>query len=247
MLGVLVAIGLLMASSCVLNNIIDRHLDKKMSRTKTRALSSGRIKVKNAYIYASVLMVFGFLILAIFSNILTVFLGLLAVFSYVVVYGYAKRKTVHGTLIGTFPGALPPVAGYSAITGSLDLSALLLFLALVFWQLPHFYSISLFRKKDYESANIPVMPVVKGVVYTKNVILINIIFLLAVIELFYIYDLTSIFFSVAMIPLVVCWFFVGSKNYMLEGQKWGKKMFLFSLIVLLTFSMTISLDSYFFS
>lgn len=126
-------VAFIIASACVANNYIDRNIDAKMKRTKDRATVSGSISKKNTILFAIVLGVIGFALIS-FTNAITFVLGVIAYITYVVAYGYFKRVSVYGTLVGAIPGALPPVAGYTAVTGSLDASALILFLILGIWQ-----------------------------------------------------------------------------------------------------------------
>lgn len=156
-LGVLFGTALIIASACVVNNIIDRDIDAKMARTKQRALPSQRIRLSTASWYAGLLAGGGFVILALTTNWLTVALGVVAYIFYTIIYTYSKRVTVHSTLIGTIPGALPIVAGYVALGGQFNLTTWLLFFLIVFWQLAHFYAISLFRKDEYAAAAVPVL------------------------------------------------------------------------------------------
>ncbi|HEU5122168.1 MAG TPA: protoheme IX farnesyltransferase, partial [Candidatus Saccharimonadales bacterium] len=155
-LALVFGIGLVIGASCVLNNILDRGIDKKMARTKKRALVTGDITIPSAIIYAVTLAGGGFSLLVLYTNWLTAALGAFAMVFYVVLYGIAKRKTIFGTLVGAVPGAIPPVTGYVAVSNQLDGAALLLFLILVAWQMPHFYAISIYRRHDYDAAAIPV-------------------------------------------------------------------------------------------
>ena len=165
-MGVLAGTSLVIASACVANNYIDRNIDRLMARTKDRALAAGLISARAAAMYAAVLAVAGFAILVLYTNWLVVAIGVVAFIFYVVFYGWAKRHTVHSTLIGSIPGALPAMAGYVAISGVLDEGAWLIFLLVVAWQMPHFYAISLFRKKDYATARLPVL----GVIASESVV-----------------------------------------------------------------------------
>ena len=132
LLETLAGISLVIASGCVFNNYLDRHIDKKMARTKNRAIVQGLVSKQQALTYASVLGLLGLIILAVHTNWLTVAIGVAGLFFYVIVYGIAKRRSVHSTLIGSISGALPPVAGYTAVTGRLDAVAITLFFILVF-------------------------------------------------------------------------------------------------------------------
>lgn len=167
-LAMLVGICAVMASACVFNNVIDRDIDARMERTKQRAIPAGAIPPAEALMFASFLLVVGLVLLLLGTNLLTAIVALAGHLAYVVLYTYAKRKTIHGTLIGTLSGSTPPVIGYVAATGALDVTALLLFLALAAWQMAHFYAIAIFRRDDYAAAAIPVLSVVKGLDETKR-------------------------------------------------------------------------------
>ena len=242
LLAYVVGLALVIASACVLNNIIDRGIDKKMKRTQLRALATGSISVRSAAMYSMALGVAGFGTLLVFVNLLVVGLGAAAYVLYIAAYGIAKRKTVHGTLIGSIPGAIPPVAGYAAVTSSIDFTALLLFLILVLWQMPHFYAIALFRKKEYEAANIPVLPLVKGHRATKNQILLYIsLFIIAVQAL----PNMGIVYSVAMLILGGLWLAKALHGFKAANdEKWARGLFGFSLYVLLGFSMFAIVDAW---
>lgn len=234
-----------MASGCVFNNYIDRGIDAKMKRTQKRALVSGIISGRNALIYGSVLGLSSFTILALFTNKLVVGAGIVAVFFYVILYGIAKRKSSLGTVVGSVPGALPPVAGYLAVTNSLDLGALLLFLIMVIWQMPHFYAISVFRIKDYAAAALPVLSVKKGIRVAKMYIMLYIIAYLAVTPLLTLLGYTGFTYLLVMGLVGLAWFWKGVENFDVgDGAAWARKMFGFSLIVLLTFSFMISVDTW---
>ena len=127
----LVGMSFVIAGGCVYNNFIDRGIDKKMVRTKNRALVTKTIVGWQALLYATILTLIGVYVLYYFTNILTVMIACFGLFAYVVLYGIAKRRTIHSTAIGSISGALPPVAGYCAVTNHLDIAALLFFLILV--------------------------------------------------------------------------------------------------------------------
>jgi protoheme IX farnesyltransferase len=239
--GTVVGISLVIGSACVFNNFLDKDIDADMSRTKDRALVTGMISNRNAIIYAYILGIIGFGVLLLFVNILTTAIAFFGFFMYVVVYTYAKRKTYWGALIGTIPGAVPIVVGYTAVTNRFDLTAFVLFFILIFWQMPHFYAIAIRRLDEYNAAGIPVFPAKKGVETTKWHILLFIIMyvtatvLLAITaSLGYTYLILVLFFGAAWLVLAV----KGFKT--LDNEKWAKRLFLFSLIILLMFSLLIA-------
>lgn len=156
-LSVTAGTSLVIASACVVNNMIDRPYDARMERTKARPSVNGAIAPRSAMLFAGLLATVGFGILAIGTNFLTVVIGVIAYLAYTIIYTYSKRVTVHSTLIGTIPGALPAMAGYTALTVQLDLTAWMIFGLIAVWQLPHFYAIAVFRRKDYAAAGWPVL------------------------------------------------------------------------------------------
>jgi protoheme IX farnesyltransferase len=244
LISLILGTAFIIASACVFNNYIDRGIDAKMIRTKKRATASGKINGLAVNIYASLLGIIGFIILT-NTNMLTVIIGAVAFVSYVVLYGIAKRKTVHGTLVGTIPGAASLIAGYTAITGRLNTVTLLLFLIMLTWQMAHFYSIAMFRLEDYKKAKIPVMPAVVGMKATKLQILLYIFALVISITAMSFFGYTGLTFLVSMASLGLYWLYKGIKGVSThEDTKWARGMFGFSLIVLLAFSLVISLDSF---
>jgi len=236
--------SLVIASGCVFNNYLDREIDAHMARTKKRALVSGRVSARNAIIYATLLGLVGFTVLATYTNRLTVAIGLVGIVFYVIVYGFAKRHSVHGTLVGTISGATPPVAGYCAVTGRLDLGAVLLFLILVFWQMPHFYAIAMYRAKDYAAAKLPVLPVVKGEQITKIQMLVYVIGFMLATALLTGFGYTGYVFLAVMTLIGLIWLKSSLQGFTApDSNLWARKMFKFSLVALVVFCLMISVDN----
>jgi protoheme IX farnesyltransferase len=180
----LIGLSFVIASSCVFNNYIDRHVDAKMARTKKRALATGEISIKNALIFGILLGLIGGSLLLIYTNLLTFFIAFAGFLIYVFPYSFGKYRTSYGTLIGSIAGAAPPLVGYCAVSNHFDLGALILFLIVVFWQMPHFYAIALYRFNDYSRAGIPVLPVKKGAYVTKmHMVLYTVAFIIAAVML----------------------------------------------------------------
>jgi protoheme IX farnesyltransferase len=245
LIAMLSGLGAVIGASCVYNNYLDRGIDKLMARTKKRALVSGAIKPLHALIFATLLALLGGLLLGLFTNALTLGIAVFGMIAYVGLYGYGKRHTVHGTLIGSISGAVPPVVGYCAVTGQLDLGAFLLFMILVFWQMPHFYAIALYRAKDYKAAGLPVLPVVSGAYATKiQIILYADAFLISCV-LLTIYGYTGYTYLATMVVLGGAWVIRGLRGLKDKDEvAWGRKMFLFSLIVLCVWSLMVSLTAW---
>lgn len=242
--GVLGGTALVIASACVFNNYIDRGIDQKMARTRKRALASGTISTRAAMLYACLLGIAGFRLLLSYTNDLVAFIGLVAFVDYIVLYGWSKRHSVHGTLVGTIAGAAAPVAGYCAVTGRFDLGAFIIFLIMVCWQMVHFYAIAIRRAKDYKAAGIPVMPLVHGVRSTKiHMIIYTVGFILAVTALT-VFGYAGYTFWAIMTIIGLWWLYKGLKSFNVASDTaWAKQMFLFSLVVLLTFSVMLSVGS----
>ena len=241
--GMLAGTCLVIASACVFNNFIDRSIDIKMARTKKRALVTGLISGRIALIYATTLGVVGFILLITLTNILTVLIGLIGFIFYVVVYGIGKRKSVHGTIIGTIPGAAPIVAGYCAVTGRFDLGAAILFFIMVFWQMPHFYGIALARLKDYRAAGIPLLPVKRGAEVTKRQMLFYVVGFILSTTALTISGYSGYTFAIVMGLMGLYWLVRGTMEYRkYTDEIWGKKMFLRSLATLLLFSFMLSIS-----
>lgn len=243
--AVLIGTSLVIASACVCNNYIDRNIDQKMQRTKRRALVQGTITARSALTYAAVLGIFGVALLASFVNLLTAAVGAFGFFAYVVLYGIAKRRTVNGTLVGSISGALPPVAGYTAVTGRVDGGAVLLFIILTAWQMPHFYAIAIYRSEDYKAAHIPVLPLVKGAAHTKLQIMSYIVLFIVAAALLTGFGYTGYLYLIVMTCFGFAWLFKGWRTWHLGSDaQWARQMFFFSLIILLAFSVLAPLGAH---
>lgn len=239
----LLGLSLVIASACVWNNYMDRAMDEKMARTRNRALVQGLIPLQNALCFGMALGFLGIGILALFTNLLTVVMAACGFFVYVVLYGLSKYTTSLGTIIGSVAGAIPPVVGYTAVSNCIDLGAVLLFFIVVFWQMPHFYAIAMYRLEDYAAASIPVLPISKGS-YTAKVH-----------TLMYV-----VAFSVSCVLLTLCgyvgyscltvstllsasWLWLSIKGFSCDNDRlWARKMFLLSLFIIMALAIAISMD-----
>lgn len=240
-LSMLAGLSLIIASGCAINNAVDGDIDAKMERTNKRAVVTGLISKRNAIIFGTILGVLGSIILYFFSSFLALVVALIGWVFYVCFYTPLKRASVFGTLIGAVSGAVPPVVGYVAVTNSMDLAAWLLFFILVFWQMPHFYAIGIFRLKDYKNARLPVLPVVSGLYITKvHMLIYTLLFLAASLSLSY-FKITGITFSVVLGLVSLRWLWLCVLGFKAKDEiLWGRQVFKFSLIVLLVFSFFVS-------
>ena len=157
----LIGTALTAAGSGSLNHYLERDIDKKMDRTRNRPLPSGTLTPLFAVLYGMALVVIGSITLAYFVNLLTGFLSLLTAFLYIVVYTPLKKITWLNTSIGSIPGALPIIGGWTAASDSISPMALVLFGIMYLWQHPHFYAIAWLCKNDYAKANFKMLPVIE--------------------------------------------------------------------------------------
>jgi protoheme IX farnesyltransferase len=173
-------------SANAINQYLDRDIDLLMSRTRRRPLPANAVAPENAVVFGIVLGVVSIVLMAWFVNLVAAFLTLLAIGFYVLVYTLIlKRTTPQNIVIGGAAGALPPVIGWAAVTGRVEVPALLLFALVFYWTPPHFWALSLRIRKDYEAARVPMLPVVRGVPETARQIALYTVLLVAVSLVFY--------------------------------------------------------------
>lgn len=163
-----IGIAALAAAGAAFNHILDEHIDQKMARTHKRPVATGRISRRAGLSFAGFLSVFGFATLMIFTNALTAWLTLFSMVGYALVYtAYLKRATPQNIVIGGLAGAMPPLLGWTAITGHVMGLPLLLVLIIFAWTPPHFWALAIHRRDDYARAKIPMMPVTHGIAFTR--------------------------------------------------------------------------------
>ena len=192
--GLLGFLGIWLAASsaAAINQLLDARIDAKMARTSWRPIVAGQITPRKALVFALVLAVASMTILWCGVNAITAWLTFASLIGYAVVYTvYLKRATPQNIVIGGAAGAAPPVLGWTAVTGTVDPHALLLFLIIFTWTPPHFWALAIARRSDYERAEIPMLPVTHGVDMTKSFIVYYTILLVLVTILPYITGMTG--------------------------------------------------------
>ncbi|WP_159650710.1 heme o synthase [Vibrio atypicus] len=168
----LLGIGLMAGSAAAFNHLIDRRIDAIMARTYKRPLPSGNINAVNVFVFASAIGVLGFVVLYAWVNSLTAWLTFASLLGYAVIYTmYLKRATPQNIVIAGIAGAMPPLLGWTSVTGELHANAWLLVMIIFIWTPPHFWALAIHRKEDYAKADIPMLPVTHGTEYTKTSIL----------------------------------------------------------------------------
>jgi protoheme IX farnesyltransferase len=176
-LGIWMASG----SAAAFNHLIDERIDKLMARTARRPLATGALSVRQVLVFAVLLGIASMLVLALLVNLLTAVLTFGGLIGYALVYtAYLKRATPQNIVIGGLAGAIPPVLGWTAVTGHLHAFALQLCLIIFVWTPPHFWALAIFRRDDYARAQVPMLPVTHGVTYTRWHVLLYTVLLVVV-------------------------------------------------------------------
>lgn len=231
-------ITLVVIGAAALNCYIEREVDAKMNRTKDRPLPAQRMQPKVALIFGTLLIIFAIPALCIFINIVTGVLALIAAALYLYAYTPMKQKSELAVYVGAVPGALPPVMGWTAVTGQIDIMAVTLFLILFVWQLPHFLAISLYHADDYGAASIKVYPNLKrGIAITKLGIFVFTGFLFITSLLPSIFSHASFVYTRAALVLSGLFLIYSAFGFFIKHDKvrereWARNYFLGSLFYL---------------
>ena len=227
-----------------LNHYLDRDIDRLMRRTATRPVASGDIPPINAMWFGVALNVIAFALLAWLVNPLSAALTLSATLFYVFVYTMAlKRSTPQNIVIGGAAGAIPPMVGWVAVTGSLDLPALYMFAIVFFWTPPHFWALSLLIKDDYSEAGVPMLPVVAGVSETKRSILLYTILLTALTAMFFTTRAVGWVYFVGALALGIGFIYSAYRLMRRPEIEGAKSTYLYSLAYLALLFMLMMVDS----
>ncbi len=188
-------IALVAGAAATLNHIADQHIDKLMRRTQRRPIAQGKITTQNSLIFASVLCALGMLILFCLVNTLTAILTFISLIGYAGCYTlYLKHATPQNIVIGGIAGAMPPLLGWTAVTGSISPQALLLVLIIYIWTPPHFWALAIHRFDDYAKANVPMLPNTHGIAFTKLNILLYTILLICATTLPYVIGMSGMIY-----------------------------------------------------
>ena len=221
------------AGAAVLNQVIERRLDAKMARTKNRPLVIGKISPMNALVFGMFLSLGGYVFLYYLINPLTAWISAATVFLYILIYTPSKRITTWNTIIGSIPGALPPVGGWVAATGSLAPPAWILFGILFCWQMPHFLAIAIIYAADYEKGGFKMLPsIYPESKRTSYVILFFTVALLITSLGLYILKVGGILYAIGAALLGVAFFMVALKVIMESNKKNARRLMLASIIYL---------------
>jgi protoheme IX farnesyltransferase len=230
----LVGTALVVGAANALNMYIEGDVDALMSRTRGRPIPSGRISAEVALLFGLVLAFVGIPILDRLVNPLTAFVGGLSLLVYVLAYTPMKRLSTVAVWVGAVPGAVPPLLGWTSQTGAIGIGGLSLFLVLFVWQVPHFHAIALFRMDEYRRASLKILPVTRGIPYTKWSIVAITVLGLAVSALPALAGLGGMTYRVAAIALGAPYFALALFGLSSSaGPKWARWFFFASMPYLL--------------
>lgn len=243
--AVLAGGALASGGASALNMWYEEELDQSMRRTGKRPVAGGRIRGSHAMLFGVTLNVLSFALLYSMTNILAASLAIAGSMLYVVLYtALLKRTTTQNIVIGGAAGAVPPLVGYAAVLGLLDVEAWFLFAIVFFWTPPHFWALSILIKEDYENAGIPMLPVVAGEAATRFQILLYTILMLSVTTLFYyfsqkmggLYLISSGLLGLIFVALA-------ARLYVTHERKDVLRLYLYSLLYLALVFVAIMVDA----
>jgi protoheme IX farnesyltransferase len=231
-LPLLLGTALIVGAANTLNMYLERDIDCLMARTRSRPLPAGRMDPPVALVFGVAQAVVAAPLLTFAVHPLTGLLGVVAFLSYVCLYTPLKQRTTVATLIGSVPGAMPPLLGWTAATGSLDLAALALFGVMFLWQIPHFHAIALFRRKDYDRAGLKILPSTSGEVTTRHAIVFYLALQVQVSLLLFPLGVAGRWYLLTAALLGAAYFVYGLRGLTAGGPRWARNLFLLSLVYL---------------
>ena len=241
----LIGISFLAASSAVINHFFDKKIDAKMIRTAERPLVMGDISDKQAIIFSIILYVLGAFMLLYFTNFLTWILTTLTFIFYGFIYTrYLKFMTSQNIVIGGLAGAMPPLLGWAAISNTIEPNALLLVLIIMVWTPPHFWALAVYRVDDYADAEVPMLPVQKGVPFTKQHILLYTFLLLACTMLPYAVQMFGEIYLFSALVLGITFLYYSFKLYKDDTNAAAMPTFAYSIIYLAALFAAMLVDHY---
>jgi protoheme IX farnesyltransferase len=225
-----------------INHAVDRDVDQMMNRTADRPVASGRVSVRAAIIFGTLLGCASFALLALTVNPLAAALSLSGLLGYVFVYTlWLKRTTPQNIVIGGAAGAVPPLVAWAAVTGELSGMAFYLFAIVFFWTPPHFWALSLLMKDDYAKAGIPMLPVVRGEDETRRQIVLYTVLLYAVTQLPFCAGGLGVAYLVPSMLLGAVFIYFSVRLLRTKERRWALRTYLFSLAYLALLFLSIAI------
>ena len=244
-IAVIIGGALASGGAASLNMAYESELDKKMGRTKNRPVAEGRIAFNTAMLFGIALNVGSFVILTLMTNMLAAGLAIVGTLLYFGLYTVIlKRTTTQNIVIGGAAGAVPPLVGYAASAGTVDLSAWYLFVIIFFWTPPHFWALAIMIKDDYARANIPMMPVVMGIKHTTKQILLYTAVLSVLTILFgFVSQTLGWIYTIGSASLNLILFWYAYRLFKGPDRLAATKLYKYSLLYLALFFLLVMIDS----
>ncbi len=228
-------------SSAAINMWYDRDIDAIMKRTQNRPLVTSAMGPNDALAFGVIMAVSSVFLMALCVNLLSSFLLLITILYYIFIYTiWLKRSTVQNIVIGGVAGALPPMIGWAAVTNNVSLESFSLFLIILTWTPPHSWALALFRTEDYKNCNIPMMPVIKGEIYTKKQIILYSLIMFATSYLPYYLGIGGLIYFIVAFTLGVIFLYYAASLFNDQNNRQAKKLFAYSIFYL--FVIFLSLD-----
>jgi heme o synthase len=238
-------IALAASSAAAINHVLDRRFDEQMARTRNRPLPTGHVTERQALSYALVLAVVSMVLLSGCVNALTAVLTFCSLIGYAVIYTvWLKHATPQNIVIGGAAGAAPPVLGWTAVTGSVDPNALLLFLIIFTWTPPHFWALAIARRDEYAKAGIPMLPVAYSSDFTRLHILLYTILLVLVTLLPYLTGMSGLIYLAAALILGAVFLFRALQLKVRQDARLPMQTFGYSITYLALLFAALLIDHY---
>jgi heme o synthase len=230
-LWLIVGTALIVGAANTLNMWLERDIDCLMARTRNRPLPQHRLEPRTALVFGALQGALSLPALAM-VNLLTAALGLLALVLYVGVYTPMKQRSHWATWIGAVPGALPVLMGWTAATGRIDLAGLAVFGVLLFWQIPHFYAIAMYRQRDYDAAGLKTLPGTHGVAATRHQIVAYLVVQVAVSATLVPLGVSGVLYLATAAVLGAAVLAQGASGLRSGGARWARSVFVASIVYL---------------
>jgi protoheme IX farnesyltransferase len=240
-----IGIALVATSAAALNCVIEQKLDAIMARTRARPLPRGEVTTPQALVFIACTGLAGLLLLNNLVNALTMWLTFATLMGYAVIYTIVlKPRTPQNIVIGGASGAMPPVLGWCAVTGHVPVDAWLLFLIIFAWTPPHFWSLALYRRKEYACAGVPMLPVTHGERYTRLSVLIYTIILAAICLIPFASGMSGWIYLLCALLLNAVFVVYALRLYASYSDRLARRMFRYSITYLFLMFVTLLVDHY---
>lgn len=242
-----VGISLVAGAAAALNCLVEHKFDAVMARTKGRPLPQGKVSVPETSFFLTLVGGSGLFILYQWVNPLTMWLTLGTFVGYAIIYTLIlKPLTPQNIVIGGASGAMPPVLGWTAVTGEVSADALLLFLIIFAWTPPHFWALALYRKSDYAKIGMPMLPVTHGDAFTRLHVLLYTIILCIVTVLPYLTQMSGLIYLVSVLVLDAVFLYYAVKIYWQYTDQIAREAFRYSILYLTVLFAALLVDHYFY-